>query len=509
MTITDAPTDPTMDPDAVITFAAPDATALACTLDGGSPAPCTSPFTATGLADGPHSFAVVATDAAGNTSVPATWDWTVDTTPADVTITDAPPVLGNDPDASITFTSPDATATFTCTLDGGTPAACTSPFTTIGLADGPHTFAVTATDAAGNTGTPATWGWTIDTVAPTVTITPRQPALTNAPEVFFDLAFSEPSTTAECDLVGISVDDCSGALAVSFTDLTDGTYTLAVTATDPAGNTGPTANVTWTSDTTPPEIDIDAAPADPTNDPDATTEFSSPDPTATFTCALDGATPEPCAGTFTALDLTDGPHSLEITATDAAGNVAATTVAWTIDTAAPEVTIVDAPEDPTTATDATFSWVTDDDEPQVDGATSVNLAVAIDSATCTLDDGPAEPCSPGVTYTGLTLGAHTFAVTIADTAGNLATATHTWTITAPPTTTTTAPTGPETTTPAPGGAAPSTATTPSPAATATTTGQLPRTGNDIGRTLTIAGLLLTAGLALAAAARRRTRTDLG
>ena len=145
----------------------------------------------------------------------------------------------------------------------------------------------------------------------------------------------------------------------------------------------------------------------------------------------------------------------------------------------------------------------------MDGATSVNLAVAIDSATCTLDDGPAEPCSPGVTYTGLTLGAHTFAVTIADTAGNLATATHTWTITAPPTTTTTAPTGPETTTPAPGGAAPSTATTPSPAATATTTGQLPRTGNDIGRTLTIAGLLLTAGLALAAAARRRTRTDLG
>ena len=53
-----------------------------------------------------------------------------------------------------------------CNLDGTGFAPCTSPKTYTGLADGPHTFVVRATDAAGNTGAADTYAWTTDTSAP-------------------------------------------------------------------------------------------------------------------------------------------------------------------------------------------------------------------------------------------------------------------------------------------------------------------------------------------------------
>src|SRR5256885_10471843 len=65
---------------------------FACQLDGGAFAPCVSPRSYSGLADGNHSFQVRATDPAGNTDpTPASYAWTVDTTPPDTTITAAPP----------------------------------------------------------------------------------------------------------------------------------------------------------------------------------------------------------------------------------------------------------------------------------------------------------------------------------------------------------------------------------------------------------------------------------
>ncbi|KRT63998.1 MAG: OmpA domain-containing protein [Chloroflexi bacterium CSP1-4] len=56
---------------------------LACSLDGAPTSACTSPKTYTGLANGDHSFTVVATDPAGNQDPSAaSWSWTVDTTGA-------------------------------------------------------------------------------------------------------------------------------------------------------------------------------------------------------------------------------------------------------------------------------------------------------------------------------------------------------------------------------------------------------------------------------------------
>jgi hypothetical protein len=60
--------------------------------------------------------------------------------------------------ASFTFTAIDSTATFSCQLDSGSWASCTSPKSYTGLS-GSHTFRVKATNAEGAEPTPASYSW--------------------------------------------------------------------------------------------------------------------------------------------------------------------------------------------------------------------------------------------------------------------------------------------------------------------------------------------------------------
>ncbi len=137
-----------------------------CSYDGGAFSPCTAPGPgssgshAQALADGTHTFAVKARDAAGNTdATAATRTFTVstvtppppDTTPPDTTITKAPPKsvkTKRRATVELQFSANEA-ASFACSVDGGSFSGCTSPakFT---LKPGKHTLAVVATDSAGN-----------------------------------------------------------------------------------------------------------------------------------------------------------------------------------------------------------------------------------------------------------------------------------------------------------------------------------------------------------------------
>ena len=154
---------------ATFEFAASEADAtFECSLDGAAFAGCASPKTYTNLAPGSHTFAARAVDALGNADAsPASYTWTVvDTTPPETTITDGPSGTVSSTSASFSFSATEP-ATFECSLDDAAYAACTSPQAYSGLAAGSHTFAVRATDAAGNVdATPATRTWTIGTPAP-------------------------------------------------------------------------------------------------------------------------------------------------------------------------------------------------------------------------------------------------------------------------------------------------------------------------------------------------------
>jgi hypothetical protein len=234
---------------------------FACTLDGSSAAPCTSPKTYTGLADGPHTFTVAATDTAGNIDVgPATRTWTVDTTVADTdppqtTIDSGPSGTVNASTAQFAFSSTEAGA-FTCSLDGA-PAACTSPKSYTGLADGEHTFTVAATDTAGNTDpSPATRTWTVDTTVadtdpPETTITGGPTGTVNSSTAQFTFSSDEPGTFT-CTLDGAPA-PCSSPR--SYFGLAPGLHTFTVAAADAAGNEdGSPAVRTWTVDTVAPRV---------------------------------------------------------------------------------------------------------------------------------------------------------------------------------------------------------------------------------------------------------------
>jgi hypothetical protein len=161
-TIGSGPSGPTSDNTPTFAFTATESgSTFQCRVDSGSWTTCASPWTTTTLADGAHSVAVRATDAAGNTDAsPATRSFTVDTQAPNTTIGSAPPAVSVGSSATVGFTS-ESGATFECQLDGGAWAACTSPKTYTGLALGQHTANVRAKDAAGNVdASPATATWT-------------------------------------------------------------------------------------------------------------------------------------------------------------------------------------------------------------------------------------------------------------------------------------------------------------------------------------------------------------
>ncbi|MDX6652811.1 MAG: hypothetical protein QOJ38_1592 [Solirubrobacterales bacterium] len=93
VTITNGPDGSTSSPQASFAFVSSEYEAFACSLDGSSYVPCSSPVSYDGLADGPHSFTVRAGDAAGNWGAAATRDWSVELLLAQPPALD-PPELG-------------------------------------------------------------------------------------------------------------------------------------------------------------------------------------------------------------------------------------------------------------------------------------------------------------------------------------------------------------------------------------------------------------------------------
>ncbi|MBS0321920.1 MAG: hypothetical protein JSR18_15350 [Proteobacteria bacterium] len=107
------------------------------------------------------STCVVTMNAA--TSVQATF---TDTIAPTVSFTSTPPNPTTSTSASFSFTANEAGSTFECSLDGAPFASCTSPHGVSALSVAPHSFAVRATDPAGNTSSPITYDWTVEAVVP-------------------------------------------------------------------------------------------------------------------------------------------------------------------------------------------------------------------------------------------------------------------------------------------------------------------------------------------------------
>jgi RNA polymerase sigma factor (sigma-70 family) len=89
-----------------------------------------------------------------------------DITAPTVRIDSAPGASTSETSASFSFSANEDAVTFRCSLDGRAEAACASPASYGSLAIGSHTFAVRATDRAGNTGDAATHLWSVFELLP-------------------------------------------------------------------------------------------------------------------------------------------------------------------------------------------------------------------------------------------------------------------------------------------------------------------------------------------------------
>ena len=417
--ISNAPANPTNLTSASFVFASTEAgSTFQCSLDGGAFTNCTSPDNRAGLAEGNHTFSVRATDASGNTdSTPAIFNWTIDVTPPDTSISSAPADPTNSTSASFVFTSTEAGSTFQCSLDGGALTDCTSPDNHAGLAEGIHTFSVQATDAAGNTdATPAVHNWTIDLTPPDTSISSGPGNPTNSTSASFVFTSTEAGSTFQCSLDGGALTGCISP--DNHAGLGEGLHTFSVQATDAAGNTDSTPAIfNWTIDLTPPDTSISSGPASPTNSTSASFVFTSTEVPSTFQCSLDGGALTNCTSPDNHAGLAEGDHTFSVQATDAAGNIDATAAIfnWTIDLTPPDTSISSGPASPTSSNSASFVFTST--EP---GSTF----------QCSLDGGALTDCTSPDNHSGLAGGNHTFSVQATDAAGNTdaTPAIHNWTI---------------------------------------------------------------------------------
>jgi hypothetical protein len=249
-----------------------------CQLDGTAPgswAECVGSVTYRNLSEGEHTVFVMGTDPSGESAIASTTFQIVDTK-----LTEGPEadVLLNSRSAEFGFTSVAGT-TFECGWKlSASPAevqysSCDSPFEVTVQGDGQWTFFVRATRRTSRGAfvdpVPATRTWRVDTQPPTVTfnplVGPPQDAVVTAASSVFEFTADEPVTGFECKLDDGDYGRCESAYKAL--SVSNGRHSLAVRATDQAGNTGAPTTRSWTvaqdddGDTYPAGPDCDDAHA--------------------------------------------------------------------------------------------------------------------------------------------------------------------------------------------------------------------------------------------------------
>ena len=314
-------------------------------------------------ANGSHTYAVRAVDAAGNhsasTPVQTTiFDNTAPAIPASLSVPSPTnrPTLTWAPSVDVGGANG---VTYTVFRDGDpTPIATTAGTTyqdTATLVEGVHTYTVVATDAAGNASAPSlTAAVTVDITPPASVDTPTATSPTARPILSWTPA-SDPSGIARYDVYrGTTL--IGSSPTTTFTDAaiaTDGSYAYTVVAVDNAGNraiASPPLTVVF-DHTPPPTPSIPQALTPTGNLPSLTWTSGGPDALSGFDHYVvyrDGvAVGTPVTPSFVDADLAQvGAHVYTVRAVDAAGNVSSSS---------PPRTVIYDTEPPPTPADLTVT----------------------------------------------------------------------------------------------------------------------------------------------------------
>jgi hypothetical protein len=359
ITFTATPAKTSTSPNATFDFTNSVPATFQCYLDGKeSPKPCEPPVIYTGLANGRHSFSVVATatDRTGAKGK-AAYGWTVSVPPPQTTITSGPSGNVTETTATFSFAADQPDATFSCTLDGGAAEPCTSGVSYDGIALGPHTFTTAATTRYGTDSTPATATWTI---APDTSITSGPGSRTQSTSATFTFTSTSASATFECSLDRSGFTVCRSPQSYERLDV--GTHTFAVRATSESLADPTPAQRTWeilTSVVTSPDTAITTAPPSNTASTAAVVAFDSPQRRATFECSFDSAAFARCTSPARFTALRSGKHRVAVRAVlNGLVDKTPATAIWTVTpTTTPHTRFTRQPQPSTHDTDAGFAFL--------------------------------------------------------------------------------------------------------------------------------------------------------
>jgi len=217
----------------------------------------------TALADGAYVFSVLARSEFGHEAV-ATRAFTVDTLSPDTTIASRPESPTDDARPTFTFSSNEPGSSFRCRFDAEAFGPCSGPGSSHtpsgGLTDGQHTFAVQATDRAGNTDpTPATATFLVNTSAPETTIDAGPAGAVAETGPTFRYSADEPASF-QCRVDAATFAACpAGARTLS--GLSEGEHLFAVRAIGNGGAIDPTpASRKFIVDVSAPSVPVVSGP---------------------------------------------------------------------------------------------------------------------------------------------------------------------------------------------------------------------------------------------------------
>ena len=128
-----------------------------------------------------------------------------------------------------------------------------------------------------------------------------------------------PLTGMVLGILGSAAAFASPGFSVTVAD--DSSTTYKAVATYSGGVSTCSAGFTYVEDSTPPNTTIDSGPSGLTNNASPSFSFSSSQAGSSFECKLDTGSFAACTSPKSYSGLTDGAHSVEVRATDAAGNV--------------------------------------------------------------------------------------------------------------------------------------------------------------------------------------------
>jgi len=341
---------------------------FSCSLDGAPFSPCSSPTTYSGLAPGPHAFAVRSTDAAGNTdATPANRTWTIESSgqPTTVRVVAAADAHVREAAPSTNYGSASELRTDAGTgvgehsyfrfdvagIEGRVTAAKVRAWVTNGTTNGPRIFGVGAQwNELG-----LTWS---NRPAPVGSASDDKASVPSGGWMEYDVT---PLVTTNGTHAFVTVPDSTDALVVSSRE-TANPPTLELTIEQPTTKDGE------------PQTTIESGPSGTVTSTSATFAFSSSETGSTFACSLDGAPFSSCTSPTTYENLAPGIHAFDVRATDADGTTDTTPAhsTWTVEAARPVILSVPATADTFVRESSPMSNFGASSVLNVDGGTGTN-----------------------------------------------------------------------------------------------------------------------------------------